>query len=80
VVASVETDFTGADLTGCHVYGISAWGLKLSEGTKQQNLVVTPSNESEITTDDIEVAQFLYLLISNKKIRNVIDTITSKWY
>jgi hypothetical protein len=74
----VETIFTDADLVGCHIYGISAWGLTLSEGTKQQNLVVTPSGESEITTDDIEVAQFLYLLINNKKIRKVIDTITSK--
>lgn len=25
----LETDFTGADLTQCHVYGVSAWGLKL---------------------------------------------------
>ena len=40
--------------------------------------VVTPLGQSEVTTDDIEVAQFLYLLINNKKIRNVIDTITSK--
>jgi hypothetical protein len=32
----------------------------------------------EITTDDIEVAQFLYLLIHNEKLRKVIDTITTK--
>jgi hypothetical protein len=28
--------------------------------------------------DNLEVAQFIYLLLNNKKIRNVIDTITSK--
>src|SRR5262249_47360714 len=67
-----------ADLTGCHVYGISAWQLKLSEETKQQNLVITGKGEAQITTDDIEVAQFLYLLMHNEKIRSVIDTITSK--
>ena len=73
----VGTILRNADLTGCHIYGISAWNLKL-EGTKQQNLIITPKNEPEITVDDIEVAQFVYLLLHNEKIRNVIDTITSK--
>jgi uncharacterized protein YjbI with pentapeptide repeats len=74
----VEADFTDADLTNCWVYGISAWGLKLNEGTKQQNLLITRTEEPQITADDIEVAQFLYLLLNNEKIRSVIDTITSK--
>ena len=73
----VETDLTCADLTGCNVYGVSAWNLKL-EGTKQQDLVITPPEESTVTVDDIEVAQFVYLLLHNEKIRDVIDTITSK--
>jgi hypothetical protein len=41
-------------------------------------LVITRADEPEITVDDIEVAQFVYLLLHNKKIRKVIDTITSK--
>ncbi len=57
--------------------GISAWKLKLSEA-KQQNLVITPSDEPVITVDNIEVAQFIYLMLNNQKIRDVIDTITSK--
>jgi uncharacterized protein YjbI with pentapeptide repeats len=72
-----EADLTGADLTGCYVYGVSAWGLKL-EGAKQQNLIITQHDEPEITVDNIEVAQFVYLLLHNEKIRDVIDTITSK--
>jgi pentapeptide repeat protein len=75
--ALVETDLRDADLTGCHIYGTSAWSLKL-ERTKQQNLVITRENEPEITVDNIEVAQFVYLLLHNEKIRDVIDTITSK--
>jgi uncharacterized protein YjbI with pentapeptide repeats len=73
----VETDLTGADLTGCRIYGVSAWRVKL-DGAKQQNLIVTPSDEPEIAVDSIEVAQFIYLLLHNEKIRDVIDTITSK--
>lgn len=74
----VETNLTGADLTGCRVYGVSAWGLKLDRETKQQNLIITPHDEPAITVDDIEVAQFIYLMLHNQKIRDVIDTITSK--
>ena len=75
-------NFGGADLTGCRIYGVSAWGLKL-ENAKQQNLIITgwywsEASEPEITVDNIEVAQFIYLLLHNDKIRDVIDTITSK--
>ncbi|MEH2546805.1 hypothetical protein V1283_003450 [Bradyrhizobium sp. AZCC 2262] len=73
----VETDLTGADLTGSRTHGVSAWGLKL-DGAKQQNLVITPDDEPEVTVDNIEVAQFIYLLLHNEKIRDVIDTIGRK--
>jgi hypothetical protein len=48
------------------------------EGTKQRDLVITSSGQPEITVDNLEVAQFIYLLLKNEKIRDVIDTITSK--
>ncbi len=65
------------DLTGAHVYGVSAWGVEL-ERTKQQNLVVTPAYEPAITVDNIELAQFVYPMLHNEKIRDIIDTVTSK--
>jgi hypothetical protein len=74
----VETKLIDATLTDCRIYGTSAWGVKLSEGTKQQNLIITPRGEPQLTTDDLEVAQFIYLLLHNKKLQRVIDTVTSK--
>ena len=41
-------------------------------------MIITPSNEPEITVDNIEVAQFIYLMLNNERVRDVIDTITSK--
>jgi hypothetical protein len=73
----VEVDLTGADLSGCRVYGISAWGL-LTEQAIQQDLIVTPFREPDITADNIDVAQLIYLLLYSRKIRDVIDTLTSK--
>jgi hypothetical protein len=73
----VGSDLTGANLTGSRIYGVSAWDLKL-ESVKQQNLVITRGGEPDIAVDNIEVAQFVYLLLHNQKLREVIDTITSK--
>jgi hypothetical protein len=73
----VETNFEGANLTGCSVYGIAAWNINLA-GAQQSDLVITRANEPVITVDNLEVAQFIYLLLHNDKIRGVIDTITSK--
>lgn len=73
----VDTDLTEANLANCRVYGISAWDLRL-EGATQSNLVITKANSPAITVDDLAIAQFIYLLLNNQNIRNVIDTITSK--
>jgi hypothetical protein len=73
----VETNLERATLEGCRIYGISAWGLKL-EGAKQHNLNVSNYEEPAIMVDNLEVAQFIYLLLNNERIRQVIDTITSK--
>jgi hypothetical protein len=74
----VETSLQGAILVGCHVYGISAWGVKLSEGTKQQGLIINPESEPAVTIDYLKVAQFVYLLLNNENIRDVIDTVGKK--
>jgi uncharacterized protein YjbI with pentapeptide repeats len=87
-----NADLSGANLTGvrlieanvqdcilqsCRVYGVSVWRIK-GIPKNQQDLIITSESEIEIRVDDLEVAQFVYLLISNSKIRNVIDTVAKK--
>ena len=73
----VISDLTNADIQGSRIYGISAWDIK-KDGLIQKDLIITPPGEPEITVDDLEVAQFIYLMLNNQKIRDVIETITSK--
>jgi hypothetical protein len=73
----IGANLNEANLTGCAVYGLSAWDVQL-EGAIQANLVITPADAPAITVDNLAVAQFVYLLLNNKNVRHVIDTITSK--
>jgi len=73
----IKTTVEGTILAGARVYGTAVWDLK---GTpkNETNLVVTPQNEPSVTINDLEVAQFVYMLLNNAKIRDVIDTVTAK--
>ena len=73
----IRASLRGANISECLVYGVSAWNVDLS-GSSQKNLNISPLDEPIITVDNLEVAQFIYLLVHNEKIRYVIDTITSK--
>jgi hypothetical protein len=73
----VKTCLEGANLVGCRVYGCSVWDIR-GEPASQKDLLISAKGEGDITTDDIEVAQFIYLMYDNKKIRTVINSITSK--
>jgi len=73
----VETILRDAVLTDCLIYGIAAWNVRL-EGATQNSLIITPENEPHITVDNLKIAQFIYLLLNNQEIRDVIDTIGQK--
>ena len=73
----IETNFAGATLTNCNIYGISAWNVELT-GATQDSLVITHPDEPIITVDNLKIAQFIYLLLNNAEIREVIDTIAKK--
>lgn len=73
----VETNFEGATLSNWRIYGASVWNPYLS-GATQSDLIITPVYEPTITVDNLELAQFIYLLLNNKRLRHIIDTITTK--
>lgn len=73
----IRTNLQEAKLNDCRIYGISVWDPNLA-GAEQSGLIITPHDEPTITVDNLEVAQFVYLLLYNEKIRNVIDTIGEK--
>lgn len=73
----IHTNLKQANLTDCSVWGISAWGLEL-QGARQSNLRINHRDEPFISVEHIEMAQFISLLRDSKKIRDIIDQISSK--
>jgi len=73
----VKTKVDKVKLSGSTVYGISVWDLD-GEIEEQRDLVITPEHAPIITVDNIKVAQFIYLLLNNQELRDVINTLTSK--
>ncbi len=73
----IGTNMRNATLSACRIYGISAWNLNL-EGAVQKNLVITNYNEPQITVDNLEIAQFMYMLLHSEKLRSVINALTTK--
>ncbi len=66
-----------ADISGALVFGTSAWHLDLQDAV-QHDLCITPPQALQVTCDDLETAQFIYLLLHNAKLRQVIDTVGRK--
>lgn len=56
--ALIGTVLDEANLTGCNVYGVSVWDIRVDR-TIQSNLVITPEDQSAIQMDNLEVAQFV---------------------
>ncbi len=75
-----QADLSRADLTGSNVYATSTWDVKL-DGALQSNLIISFPNASKepvITVDNLEVAQFIYLLLNHKKLRDVLNATTER--
>jgi uncharacterized protein YjbI with pentapeptide repeats len=76
-VLLVETNLENADISGCRIYGSSVWNVKLNNAI-QTDLIITPGDEPAIRVDNLEMAQFIYLLLKYEKLRDVLNTITKR--
>ena len=75
----VGTIVSRAKFSGCRVHGASVWDVDLSDVAAQSGLRITRDDQLErITVDNLQVAQFVYLLLHNPNIRDVIDTVGKK--
>lgn len=90
----VDVDMSNAILKDCFIYGASVWNLigtpreqsnlvitpsivkrgASNTRRKSEGLKVEPT----ITVDDLEIAQFIYLLLNYKNLRNTINSVTEK--
>lgn len=81
----ISTNFENAKLNQCKIYGTSVWSVNLNN-TEQKDLIITRQSkisfdkqeEGIITLDNLLMAQFIYLLLENKNIRSILETVTSK--
>jgi uncharacterized protein YjbI with pentapeptide repeats len=73
----VRTEVGQAKISGSNVHGINVWDL-VGEFEEQTDLIITDKGDPVITVDNIKVAQFIYLILNNQEIRDVINTLTSK--
>jgi hypothetical protein len=73
----IDTDMRASNIEGCAVYGVSARDVKL-DGAVQRNLIITPAEQPTIEVDNLEIAQFIYLILHDHKVRQVIDSIKFK--
>jgi uncharacterized protein YjbI with pentapeptide repeats len=73
----VGVDLSNANLDEASVYGTACWDINL-QGASQRNLRVTRDDQPYITIDRLELAQFIHLIIENAKLRDVLDTVSSK--
>jgi hypothetical protein len=73
-----QAKLQGATLDACRIYSLSAWDLELDETTVQRNLIASAPAleeqlESLVRVDDLEIAQFINLIMQHKRLRKVIS-------
>jgi uncharacterized protein YjbI with pentapeptide repeats len=74
----IRTNLKGATLQGCRVHGAAVWKVETDLHTLQKNLIVTDLNDPTVTTDNLEIAQLIHLLINASAIRDVINSMTGR--
>jgi uncharacterized protein YjbI with pentapeptide repeats len=79
-VAMVRANMKGADLTGVHVFGISAWNT-LTDADTRQDLIIgmgEKPGDAPLRAHDLQTAQLLALMLDGSGVRRVLDSVNSK--
>lgn len=90
----VRANLRGATLEGCEVYGVSAWDVNLEEAVQSGLVIKHGRTRTGrglgmfdkrpfpkrfvVTVDNLKIAQFIYMLMSNPEVHDMIDSIASK--
>ena len=79
----VRADLRGTSLAGARVYGCAAWDLVLDDdealrGRLHADLSIDPGGAPLPSAPNLELAQFVSLLLNNPKLRDVIDTVSQR--
>ena len=74
----LRADLRGATLSECQVHGVSTWRVQIDGSTVQSDLSINDPADPLLTVDDLEIAQFIYLLLNHEKLRNSIQAVTEK--
>lgn len=74
----VRVMLQGAKLINCRVHAAAIWKIQRDGATAQRNLIVSDLNDPTITTDDLEVAQFIHMLATSDLLGHVIGEMSGK--
>lgn len=77
-VSLAECTVQDAVFANCAIYGLSAWNLVGTPKVQSNMEISADFDEPSITVDNLEVAQLVFLLLHNRKIRDVINTVGEK--
>lgn len=75
----MAADLRGADLRGARVYGLATWDAKLCDDERLRcGLVLTPEGRPAVEVDNLDVAQFLYVLLTGARLGPAFDALGDK--
>ncbi|MCC6446836.1 MAG: pentapeptide repeat-containing protein [Armatimonadetes bacterium] len=67
----VEVNLWQGKLNHCRIHGLSSWDVKL-EDAEQFDLTLTPPGEPVVTVDTVGMAQLVYLLLHDARLRSLV--------
>jgi uncharacterized protein YjbI with pentapeptide repeats len=75
----MNADLRGADLRGARVHGLATWDVRLCDDERlRRGLVLTPGGLPEVEVDNLDVAQFLYVLLTGARLGPAFDALGDK--